>query len=77
MLHYTNLNMLMVFVTPYLQIHHKIEGNEGNRTLRAKKFAEIRRQSHWPSFCQRHRGFDRVPMGCRARDRVGPKGGRR
>ena len=28
-------------------------------------------------FCLNHRGFDRVPAGCRARDRVGPKGGRR
>ena len=28
-------------------------------------------------FCLRDRGFDRVLVGCRARDRVGPKGSRR
>ena len=28
-------------------------------------------------FFLRHRGFDRVSTGYRARDRVGPKGGRR
>ncbi len=28
-------------------------------------------------FCLRHGGFDRISAGCRARDRVGPKGGSR
>ena len=50
----------------------KIEGIEVNGPLR---LGEIWWRSHWPSFCLRHRGFDRVWAGCRARDRVGPKGG--
>ena len=64
-------------MTPYMRIRHKIEGIEGNRPLRTEKFAEIKRRSHWPSFFLRHRGFDRISAGCRARDRVGSKGGRR
>ena len=49
-----------------MRIRRKIEGIEGNLAgiVLAKFFA-----------C--HRGFDRVSAGCRARDRVGPKGGRR
>ena len=39
------------------------------------KFAEFMRRSHWPNFCLRYRGFERVSMGCRAPDRVGPKSG--
>ena len=38
MLNYTNFYMLKDFVmTPYLQIHHKIEGIERNPTLRVGK----------------------------------------
>ncbi len=42
---------------------------------RWEKFAEIEGRSHRPSFCLRHRGFERVSTGCRAPDRVGPRSG--
>ena len=65
--------MSMVLVVTFnCGFAEKIEGIEGNRR---SQFAEIGRRSHWPSFCLRHRGFERVSTGCRAPDRVGPKSG--
>ena len=64
-------------VMPFLQIDRKSkESNEIDR-LGRRKFVEIQRRWHWPSVPLSHRRFDRVSVGCRARDRVDPEGGRR
>ena len=67
--------MLMVLVmTPHLRIRQKSKKWKDISRFEWGKFAEIERRSYW-FFCLRHRGFDRVLAGCRARDRTGPKGG--
>ena len=52
----------------------KIEANRRNSTGGEGKSSK---SGDDPIFFQRHRGFDRVSGGCCARDRVGPKDGRR
>ena len=69
---------MVLVVTSYLRICHKIEGIEGNPPLRVGK---IRRAPATIAlakfFCLRHRGLDGVSTGCRASDRIVPKGDRR
>jgi len=71
------LNANGFVMTPYLRIRQKSkESKEMTASTRgiSPKSGDDRIGQ---IFCLRQRGFDRVSAGCRARERVGPKGGRR